>query len=1312
MRPAPPAAAAPPPPPLLERARRLLCWSARDKGHLGLGTMLYLNALRWMALTFFVIGLLTAPNASLNSFGPRYPFSAFSGDFIDYASTHVSIANLGAVDWTPGADSSACSGNGFAALVCEAGGWTPGKLDAWDFPCGSVPPGVTSASGFEAVLQTAKRRLYSNEAGVNCAAPVTVCRCFAGWGGASCSYPVPLQGGDPGSATGFCEPPAAWWLLSGGERTAAQAASAQRRSLRFCSGAGACVTRTSVDDISRPAFSFCQCDAGFFGRHCEQAETGAETYGDFYNVAMTGFNTTRGCGVGATPSIERDFFLVKFPRAACRLHGFGELLPANAWDGSLNRSSFFRVQTRGVCFCEPGFAGEECLGGAPVPPSEGFLACATSIVLVLAVALLYRHRKAVEQDLDDALVTPRDFTVFVDGLPSFDAGAPADLARVRAHFEQFGPVECVAPAPDDENVFYLTREKNDALSQLQTLVEMEKHDAGVRAARGRADAARSLGVATAATMAAARDVFGEADAAGDARAARSRAGWRPRPTWYPRTSPLLGEEVPASAARSPIVDSASCASSADPPDAASAWDSRAGLVRVLAWSAVLRSVIPAPALRALVRHLDALLAAERADPDARHFQRAFVTFRLHRDMGDCLEAYSERGLARMVKAPQQRWCCCGGRGAVVAAAAAAAEAAAPPPLPPTNALSQPSLAVAAPEIGTLEVVSSRTGETRTVNLLFAAAAEDKYVGLSEGLGRALARTTSSFSLNDNNLSRSRREALEAANSALSAHGLSASAVDDAAHSSASESAATGLQADAIVEDDDEEAPTDGAARLPAVAAAPPAPPPRRAIKVRQATEPDEVIWASLDTSRAELAVRALGSLVYMGVLIVALFYVVTSANADRNTGALGFAVAIGVVLLNVAVAAQWVLVADVEQNYSVGARMRSVFFKVLATQLAITVLSGTLGVYGYPLDAKNGYVQDWFSGAGGFLFRTLLIETLLPPLLVLAPIQQLVNFFFEVLTGMGRPSRKLWLEMHAPPPFNLEVSCASLMRCVILCCAFNAGLPVLNFATAACLAVRYLCDVHVLDAKMQLQRSGSELPRAIELTLLFASFVQALMSWVILASGWAGNAANEVVFLLLAAVSAWATLGYFSWKRARARDCCGGFALLALRWLAARALPARCGARAAELPAAALAAAHSAFMRLALGGRFFGEVEDAHDETGGRPYAELSALAQAEILRGCAAGGAPLAAERLASAFLLRRAPYEMPERVQSAREAAALAAGGAHAAAEPDASQPPLMPAWSGRQQRAWIARGAERGAAAAEEAAKAYARSRGRAS
>ena len=111
----------------------VFCWSAKEKAHLGLGTVLYLNALRWLLLIFFVIFILSIPNLVINAKGPRYTLSSLNGDFLAFASTHLSIANLGSQEWTPITPLS-CNNNGFAAKVCKS--WSSSTVsNEYDYPC-------------------------------------------------------------------------------------------------------------------------------------------------------------------------------------------------------------------------------------------------------------------------------------------------------------------------------------------------------------------------------------------------------------------------------------------------------------------------------------------------------------------------------------------------------------------------------------------------------------------------------------------------------------------------------------------------------------------------------------------------------------------------------------------------------------------------------------------------------------------------------------------------------------------------------------------------------------------------------------------------------------------------------------------------------------------------------------------------------------------------------------------------------------------------------------------------------------------------
>jgi len=263
---APPAAAAAAPaapalPAPLERARAFFCWRAREKAYLGLGSMLYLNAVRWMALVFAVLGFIAAPRAVANAAGERVALA--NGDGLEYAAARFSLANLGARGWTPGGGAGgagACSGNGFAASVCLE--WSAGATDALDFACGSVPANVPLPN-----IAALQRSLLTYELIMACARPATLCECFPGWSGAACDAPAPAPaggGGDGANASsipGFCVPPALgaapWWTLAAAaDREAVRKAAEAARAPGVCSGAGGCAVRVSAADATVPAFAF------------------------------------------------------------------------------------------------------------------------------------------------------------------------------------------------------------------------------------------------------------------------------------------------------------------------------------------------------------------------------------------------------------------------------------------------------------------------------------------------------------------------------------------------------------------------------------------------------------------------------------------------------------------------------------------------------------------------------------------------------------------------------------------------------------------------------------------------------------------------------------------------------------------------------------------------------------------------------------------------------------------------------------------------------------------------------------------------
>jgi hypothetical protein len=338
----------------------------------------------------------------------------------------------------------------------------------------------------------------------------------------------------------------------------------------------------------------------------------------------------------------------------------------------------------------------------------------------------------------------------------------------------------------------------------------------------------------------------------------------------------------------------------------------------------------------------------------------------------------------------------------------------------------------------------------------------------------------------------------------------------------------------------------------------------------------------------------------------------------------------------------------------------------------------------------------------------VLIETVLPVFVTLLPKEWLFNRLkWAFARWRGAPlSRARWLAAHAPPRFRLEIRCASLMRSVVLCCAFSAGLPVLNFALSGCLAARFVCDSLALDHKMRLQRAGAQLPRALELALLFAAFVQAAMGWVVLrvssaragagdGAGASGGVASEATFLVVSCGIAWALFGYTSFKCSRARDCCCGAGEAAA---GAAGAPAR----------AALRRAHSTYMRGIFGAGVFDEAEDTFDETEGRPFAELVARAQHSLARGVDPdAGTWLELQAVCASLVMRGEPYFSAERNQQPSHGDApsgLLSGGARQRAgawwlsgsedsEEAHGTVPLGPVFSVPQLRAWTERCAEAG-------------------
>jgi len=153
---------------------------------------------------------------------------------------------------------------------------------------------------------------------------------------------------------------------------------------------------------------------------------------------------------------------------------------------TIGPSSAYRPFTPGICFCEPGFAGEQCGGGqSPNPASVAWNAIGTTILL-FGVLFVYRKRKESESDFDDDHITPSDFTVFVDNIPKLRLDSSLeqtnDTKALYEHFEQIGPVHFIAPATNDNFLLLMQYQRKILIDRIRMLCEIEDYNRAKKAA--------------------------------------------------------------------------------------------------------------------------------------------------------------------------------------------------------------------------------------------------------------------------------------------------------------------------------------------------------------------------------------------------------------------------------------------------------------------------------------------------------------------------------------------------------------------------------------------------------------------------------------------------------------------------------------------------------------------------------------------------------------------------------------------------------------------------------------------------------------
>ena len=354
------------------------------------------------------------------------------------------------------------------------------------------------------------------------------------------------------------------------------------------------------------------------------------------------------------------------------------------------------------------------------------------------------------------------------------------------------------------------------------------------------------------------------------------------------------------------------------------------------------------------------------------------------------------------------------------------------------------------------------------------------------------------------------------------------------------------------------------------------------IKVSQAPEPTEIIWDSLDTSPRERSVRLWICFIILIAFCAGLFNVIMYLPTDQP-GITGLLASTAVVVINMFSAQLWWLLSTyAEQQPTEGDKARSVFYKTLFTQLTV-MFAANVGVSGVPMDSKNGYIQDFYSGTAGFMMRTTITEAILPPLLSILAVGWRVNLW---LSG-NSPSPDLAEWAHEPPPFLLAERCASFMRIVIMCCAFSAGMPIMTFLTAACIFSQNIVDTATLTRIYALAPAGPELPRAIESMLIFGSLINCTVSWLTLRDGSTDALVVRIALFITTSLLLWAASGYFSWKWFKGRDCFGGMGFV---WLG----PVFCYADFFMHP---LQTVHAFFMETLLGRHFYQTRNKAVDET-------------------------------------------------------------------------------------------------------------------
>lgn len=1148
--------------------------------------MLYLNFIRSLSVLFLIVGIATLPNLVQNvTSGDRYA----SAGTIDFLAAATSIANTGGAGWTACEAQDHCSGHGFCAQACSRWQAADGSEPGWAMQaCGKG-----SAAGVE-----------ESAAELRCANVTTHCHCYPGYSGPSCAERIE-SGGTAAQASGkridgWCNVTYdlhAYWhpgllaVASPVDRTA--------RDAEVCSGHGWCHA-VQTPKSSEVKVSFCQCDDGWFGETCElKVEDGpaalerpAGTSNNCEVEASGGLTQT----LAVCPVTVDQFFISKLTMR-CAVHGICLAAKPSPATGELAiPSGRWRPQTQGVCFCEPGFDGEQCLGGKQLQATQTAWTGLGSIAFVLGVVVLYRRRRSLQAQFDDDNVTPSDFTVFVQGLPTLSLGTPKvpseDTSELYQLFDKIGPVHFIAPATNDAKLIELFTLRVRLLTQLQIGYEATQH--GVLSASEPAADPRRASMASRSSLPwsnQASDGSAPTAAAGSVTsrmASGDEAGGSPsEPVAFDKRKPLectpVTHEVSLEASRLPessIAAGASCG-----------WCIRLALEA----SVAAYCLCPRRLLLGYLASLDRAIDDEKNLAETYEYNRAFVTFSYADHKWKAVKAFEAARFARVKLR----------RSAIVSAARRISfrpdQTKLGIPRPPQG-VPLPTRMPSEDDLGGEESVHPAKASRAEAKRIQPGALRQPLAGAESSkvhgppVLNPLHPASSSSSPPSRASSAERRVSpplLPPKKCCSDFRGCCAGWQTPRPSTQHEQRAARSMaeRASLVAEAIDKQLPSAKDLMFRG-----------RMLSVKPAPEPEEVIWSSLDSTPLSSIFRAAASSALVALLAFGGWYAVTSINDSRAGGLVGFFIAGAILALNWVASFAFRRASEFEQHHATGGKTRWIFIKVLVSQLAVSIAAAIVAVYGFPADGQNRYVQDWYSQAGAFVLRTVMVESVVPPILSMLTIPDHAKVL-AVRLCCWKSATAVDLAQE-PPHFFLAERSAGLMRTVIMAAALAPGMPVLSFFVSAGLFVRSMADAYCMQNVFQMNKSGPQLIRIMELTLLAAGGLNVLLARLILNRAAATSMMAESVFWLFVVFATWAGSGYVSWKSTRSRDCCCGTGHVlpwSRHWLCC------------NVPrlAAPFEFAHDFFMSMVFGYTFFERYEDSDsamlDETHGVPYHELFA---------------------------------------------------------------------------------------------------------